>query len=70
MKAIIDYTIALVVVIGLFATLIFMMLRTDDMPDVYVSNSTNECVKVINYDSRFDYSCETLPEKYNHIWVE
>lgn len=41
-----------------------------NMPDVYVSHSTNECVEVINYDSRFDYTCENLPDKYNHVWVE
>ena len=41
-----------------------------NMPDVHVSNSTGECVKVINYDDRFDYTCQTLPEKYNHVWVQ
>ena len=39
-------------------------------PDVHVSHSTGECVEVINYDERFNYTCETLPEKYNHIWVK
>jgi len=37
-------------------------------PDVYVSNTTNECVKVINYGS--DYSCENMPTKYNKVWVK
>tara|TARA_A100001015_G_scaffold320503_1_gene447114 strand:+ start:2245 stop:2475 length:231 start_codon:yes stop_codon:yes gene_type:complete len=40
------------------------------IPDVHISNSTGECVKVINYDERFDYNCENYPSKYNHIWVK
>jgi hypothetical protein len=39
------------------------------MPDVYVSYSTNECVKVVNYaDTK--YACENLPKRFNHIWVQ
>jgi hypothetical protein len=40
-----------------------------NIPDVLESATTNECVHVINYDSRDSYTCENLPEKYNHIWV-
>lgn len=42
--------------------------------DVYVSYSTNECVKVDNWNgvlfSAGDYNCENLPPKYNHIWTK
>ena len=38
------------------------------IPDVHVSYSTGECVRVINYGT--DYSCEQQPEKYNHIWTK
>jgi hypothetical protein len=42
--------------------------------DVYVSYSTNECVKVENFDgilfSAGNYSCENLPEKFNHVWAK
>ena len=40
-----------------------------DMPDVMVSNSTKECVEVINYGDT-DWSCDNLPSRYNHIWVK
>ena len=40
-----------------------------NMPDVHVSHSTNECVKVINYGNT-NYTCDNLPSKYNHIWVQ
>ena len=39
------------------------------MPDVYISYSTGDCVKVVNYtDERF--SCENYPTKFNHVWAE
>ena len=42
--------------------------------DVKVSYSTNKCVSVENFDGMFfkagDYSCENMPEKFNHIWVK
>ena len=40
------------------------------MPDVHISHSTGECVEVINYYERFDYTCENYPKKYNHVWVK
>jgi len=39
------------------------------VPDMHVSYSTGECVKVINYTDT-KYSCENQPQKYNHIWVK
>lgn len=39
------------------------------IPDVHVSYSTKECVKVINYTDEI-FSCENLPTKFNHIWVD
>ena len=38
------------------------------IPDMEVSYSTGECVRVINYADT-TYSCENQPQKYNHIWV-
>ena len=40
------------------------------MPDVYVSHSSGDCVEVVNYDERFEYTCENYPSKYNHIWIQ
>lgn len=39
-------------------------------PDVYVSHFSGDCVKVVNYDERFEYTCENYPSKYNHVWVQ
>ena len=40
------------------------------LPDVHFSNSTQECVTVVNYAEHHNYSCEHLPNKYYHVWVE
>ena len=70
LKKIFDYTLSILIVCGLIIGLAWAMTSVAQMPDVYVSNSTGECVKVINYDERFDYTCENLPEKYNRVWVK
>ena len=44
------------------------------IPDVMFSYQTRECVTVANYEGVFFgknvYSCETLPSKFNHVWVK
>jgi hypothetical protein len=39
------------------------------IPDAHFSYLTNECVKVINYTDEI-FACETLPSKFNHVWVK
>jgi len=39
------------------------------LPDVHFSYSTQDCVKVVNYKDD-NFSCENLPGKYYHVWVE
>ena len=40
------------------------------IPDVYVSYETNQCVQVLNYAEGDTYSCENMPTKFNHVWVQ
>ena len=44
------------------------------VPSVHVSYETRNCVTVENYPSMFfgtsNYSCELMPEKFNHVWVK
>ena len=54
------------------AALMFGMFAMDSAfsaPDVHFSYATNECVKVINYTDEI-FACETLPSKFNHVWVK
>ena len=39
------------------------------MPDVYISYSTGECVKVVNYTDE-QFTCANYPSKFNHVWAE
>lgn len=39
------------------------------VPDVYISYTTRECVKVVSYTDEI-FNCENYPTKYNHIWVQ
>lgn len=43
-----------------------------DLPDVYMSNSTGECVRVVEYGTGAPEvkDCSELPSKYNLVWVE
>lgn len=63
-----DMLITVVIGIIVFTFAVYVINDILTMPDVYFSYSTNECVKVINYGT--DYTCENLPEKFNHVWVQ
>lgn len=41
-----------------------------DLPDVHFSVTTEQCVKVLNYAEGDMYSCDNMPERYNHVWVQ
>lgn len=49
---------------------VYLFLTMMSIPDVWFSYSTDECVKVVNYEKDHNYSCENMPSKFNHVWVE
>ena len=65
MKTTFSVTLAVALLVSGFA---YALVTAARMPDVHVSYSTGECVRVINYADT-NYSCEQMPEKYNHIWT-
>lgn len=69
-KYYVDYGVSILIVGGLLVGLAYAFSGVMAMPDVHFSYATGECVEVINYDSKFDYTCENYPEKFNHVWVE
>ena len=44
------------------------------IPTVKMSHTDNTCIEVLNYPSTLfgttDYSCESMPTKFNHVWVQ
>lgn len=60
-----------VIVISLLTVTLFNIVSTSiSIPDVHFSYSTEECVQVLNYVEGDTYSCENLPIKFNHVWVQ
>ena len=51
------------------AGLAFAMNSALSMPDVHISYSTGECVKVVNYTDD-NFTCENYPAKFNHVWTQ
>ena len=54
--------------VGVFAA--WALANSLAMPEVHVSHSTGECVRVINSVGTDPYTCENLPRKYHHVWVK
>ena len=64
-----DYFLKFVFAISMVLFIVAGLSYAGSIPDVHVSYSTGECVRVINYADT-DYSCENQPQKYNHVWVQ
>lgn len=50
--------------------LCYSFLTALSLPDVWFSYSTGDCVKVLNYVEGDNYSCENLPSRFYHVWVD
>tara|TARA_R110000803_G_scaffold156989_1_gene221469 strand:- start:791 stop:994 length:204 start_codon:yes stop_codon:yes gene_type:complete len=61
--------ILLAAIVGTAIVGMLAMTSAMSAPDVHFSYATNECVKVINYTDEV-FACETLPAKFNHVWVQ
>ena len=60
---------------GVFGAAVFSLLDyAGSIPSVKMSYTTNTCVEVENYPSVMfgttNYSCESMPTKFNHVWVK
>ena len=74
-----DITRESIILKGIAATLltictvaVAIKITTDltNIPDVYVSNLTQECIKVLNYVEHENYTCYDMPSRYNQVWVQ
>jgi hypothetical protein len=65
-----NIALAAVFGVGVFALLDY----ATSIPSVKMSYATNTCVEVENYPSAMfgttNYSCESMPTKFNHVWVK
>lgn len=60
-----------IIAIALISTagMLYALDYSFSLPDVHMSYETGACVEVVNY-SDTNWSCENLPSKFHHIWVE
>ena len=67
----INETITYIVIGGICIAILFAIVASAlSLPDVQFSYKTNECVKVLNYVEDENFSCENLPSKFNHVWIQ
>tara|TARA_B100000929_G_scaffold290599_1_gene284956 strand:+ start:91703 stop:91906 length:204 start_codon:yes stop_codon:yes gene_type:complete len=59
----------ILIIIGLIM-IALGMIYSEPTPTVKISHSSGECVEVINYTKETRFSCDNLPEKYDHVWVK
>ena len=70
MSKVFSVSLTVAMIVGLLAGLLVAIDKAAALPDVHFSYSTNECVKVVNYDDDDNYICENLPKKFYHVWEE
>lgn len=65
-----NFLLSLSLVLSFSALMAYAVTSVFTLPDVYVSYSTGYCVNVVNYAEGDDYTCENMPKKFNHVWVQ
>lgn len=67
------YAFGLVSAVLMALFLLYTVVRALDLPEVHVSYSTKECVRVddpaAEHEDREPYTCGRLPERYRRVWV-
>lgn len=69
MKYVTEVLIAMGAIISAVGAAFVIGSYMDGIPDVHFSNSSGKCVKVVSFDEN-EYTCDTIPEKYNTVWVK
>ena len=54
---------------ALIASVMGAVAHYSAIPEMHVSHSTGQCVRVINHADT-DYTCERQPGRYHHVWVK
>jgi hypothetical protein len=69
MSKVFSVCITITMLFIVFGGLVLAIGKAAALPDVHFSYSTQNCVKVVNYtDDQF--TCDNLPKRFYHVWVE
>lgn len=55
---------------SLVVAVLYALVLNLNNPEVVFSYETSKCIKVINNSKNDFYSCDNLPDKYEHVWVK
>lgn len=69
MKHVTEVLLAAGAIVSAVLAAFFIGSYMDSIPDVHFSNATGLCVKVVSFDEN-EYTCDTIPEKFNTVWVK
>ena len=70
MKHVTKYVTEVLLAMGAIVSAAFVIVSyMDSIPDVYFSNATGTCVKVVSFDEN-EYTCDRLPEKFITVWTK
>lgn len=56
--------------IAIIAGITYSVIYAKTNPDVWFSYSSNDCVRVVNYREGDNYTCDNLPGRFYHVWVD
>ena len=69
-----DIILIILLIVALILIGHYALKKWTDLPMVYKSNSTKECVKVVLIDEKTGKevtgSCDKIPEKHILVWVK
>ena len=68
-KYVTEVLLAMGIIVSPVGAVLAILSYMDSIPNVYFSNATGKCVKVVNFDEN-KYTCDDLPEKYITIWTK
>ena len=62
--------VALAVGVLMYLGLVLVLTDALEHPEVLISTTSGECVKVINFIPEHNYTCDNKPPKYSVTWVQ
>ena len=69
MKYVTEVLLAMGAIVSAVAAAFVIVTYMVSIPDVYFSNATGTCVKVVSFDEN-ENTCNDIPEKFNTVWTK
>lgn len=63
-----DLLLGSIGIVFIVLIVVWITIAYNSMPTVYVSYDTKQCVRVESGSK--EYTCDDLPARYKHVWVQ